>query len=54
MVSVNKTELDFSLILCNSMCDQIFFFFFHSYVASKIETKERNRRKSNNEIKIID
>ena len=45
MVSVNKTELDFSLILCNSMCDQIFFFFFHSYVASKIETKEEIEEK---------
>ena len=28
--------------------------FVHSYVASKIETKKKNERESNDEIKIID
>ena len=54
-MSVNKTELDFSLVLCNAICDQLYLFFIHSYVASKIETKEKN---GNDEIrrafKIID
>ena len=29
----------------------MYFFFVHSYAASKIETKEKNGRESNNEIK---
>ena len=48
IASVNKTKLDFNLILCNV------FIFIHSYVASKIETKEKSGRESNDEIKIID
>ena len=40
IVSVSKTELDFSLI-----------FFVRSYVASKLEKKEKNERESNDEIK---
>ena len=43
---VIKTELDFSLILCNAICDQfnrkcylMYLFFVYSYVVSKIEKK---------------
>ena len=31
----------------------MYLFFVHSYVASKIETKEKNRRESNNELKSL-
>ena len=55
---MNKKELDFSLILCNAICDQcnrkyylMHLFFVHSYVASKIEEKEKYGRESNDEIK---
>ena len=44
--SVNKTELDFSMNLCNVICEQcnrkcplIYLFFFHINVAAKMEEK---------------
>ena len=58
MESVNKTELDFSLILYNTIYDQrnrkvltkmvfilIYFFFIHSYVAAKKKKEEKIKEK---------
>ena len=43
-------DIILSLILCNVICDQCLFIV-HCYVASKVETKEKNGRESNDEIK---
>ena len=59
-MSVNKTKLDFSLILCNALWDQqckrkcqlMYLFFVHSYVASKIEKKEKMEEKVTMGLKI--
>ena len=44
IASVHKTELDFSSILWNAICVNVFIFV-HSYAVSKIEVKEKMKKK---------
>ena len=45
MASLNKIELDFSLILCNCMCDQFIYFLFLSRQYQKQRWKKEIEEK---------